>query len=94
MGCLGAASTAGAGKRRRSPGALRELLLLVLTLQLVDMPQQFFIACLLIALWTGRKPTLSTYRMLCWYFSGWASQEELLRHINKLQHQDEQDKLA
>ena len=52
------------------------------------------IACLLIALWTGRKPTLSTYRMLCWYFSGWASQEELLRHINKLQHQDEQDKLA
>ncbi|MCK4625832.1 MAG: IS4 family transposase, partial [Phycisphaerae bacterium] len=25
------------------------------------------IACLLIALWTGRKPTLTTYRMLCWY---------------------------
>jgi len=47
------------------------------------------IACLLIALWTGRKPTLSTYRMLCWHFSGWASQEELLRHIQKLQRQDE-----
>lgn len=47
------------------------------------------IACLLIALWTGRKPTLSTYRMLCWYFSGWASEEELLRHINKLQLQDD-----
>jgi IS4 transposase len=48
------------------------------------------IACLLIALWTGRKATLSTYRMLCWYFSGWASLEELLRHINKLQLQDQQ----
>lgn len=42
------------------------------------------IACLLIALWTGRKPTLSTYRMLCWHFSGWADEEELLTHIAKL----------
>jgi len=42
------------------------------------------IACLLIALWTGRKPTLSTYRMLCWYFSGWADEEELLAHIRRL----------
>jgi hypothetical protein len=49
------------------------------------------IACLLIALWTGRKPTLSTYRMLCWYFSGWASEEELLRHVRKLQRQDERE---
>ena len=46
------------------------------------------IACLLIALWTGRKPTLTTYRMLCWYFTGWADDEELLRHINKLKLQD------
>ncbi len=46
------------------------------------------IACLLIALWTGRKPTMSTYRMLCWHFSGWATEEELLRHIGKLQRQD------
>jgi hypothetical protein len=46
------------------------------------------IACLLIALWTGRKATLSTYRMLCWTFSGWASEEELQRHIDKLQRQD------
>jgi hypothetical protein len=46
------------------------------------------IACLLIALWTGRKPTLSTYRMLNWYFSGWADGEELLAHINKLKQQD------
>lgn len=49
------------------------------------------IACLLIALWTGRKATLSTYRMLCWHFSGWASQEELRRHIDKLQRQDAQE---
>lgn len=46
------------------------------------------IACLLIALWTGRKPTLSTYRMLCWYFSGWANEDELLAHMNKLTRQD------
>jgi hypothetical protein len=52
------------------------------------------IACLLIALWTGRKPTLSTYRMLCWYFSGWASEEELLRHIQKLQRQDHREDAA
>jgi hypothetical protein len=42
------------------------------------------IACLLIALWTHRKPTLSTYRMLCWYFSGWADESELLNHIERL----------
>ena len=46
------------------------------------------IACLLIALWTGRKPTLSTYRILCWYFGGWADDEELQAHINKLRQQD------
>ena len=46
------------------------------------------IACLLIALWTGRKPTLSTYRMVCFYFSGWADDEELWRHIGRLKRQD------
>ena len=51
------------------------------------------IACLLIALWTGRKPTLSTYRMLCWYFTGWADEEELLAHINKLKLQDVLEKI-
>ncbi|OQB84026.1 MAG: hypothetical protein BWX88_02900 [Planctomycetes bacterium ADurb.Bin126] len=40
----------------------------------------------------GRKPTLSTYRMLCWHFSGWAEQDELLRHISKLQRQDAVEK--
>jgi hypothetical protein len=47
------------------------------------------IACLLISLWTGRKPTLRTYEMICFYFCGLASEEELLRHIDKLQRQDE-----
>lgn len=42
------------------------------------------IACLLIALWTGRKPTLRTYEMICFYFTGLASEEELLAHIRKL----------
>lgn len=42
------------------------------------------IACLLIALWTGRKPTLRTYEMICFYFTGMATKEELLAHIEKL----------
>jgi hypothetical protein len=46
------------------------------------------IACLLIALWTGRKPTLRTYEMICFYFCGLASEEELLSHIAKLKQQD------
>jgi len=45
------------------------------------------IACLLIALWTGRKPTLRTYEMICFYFMGLADEEELLAHIAKLQPQ-------
>jgi len=46
------------------------------------------IACMLIALWTGRRPTLRTYEMLCWYFTGMASVEELLAHIARLQKQE------
>ena len=45
------------------------------------------IACLLIALWTGKKPTLRTYEMICFYFSGMASLDELLGHIEKLKRQ-------
>jgi hypothetical protein len=43
------------------------------------------IACMLISLWTGRRPTLRTYEMLCWYFTGMADEEELLSHIQRLQ---------
>ena len=46
------------------------------------------IACMLISLWTGRKPTLRTYEMICWYFSGMADEDELLAHIGRLQKQD------
>jgi len=46
------------------------------------------IACLLISLWTGRKPTLRTYEMICFYFCGMASEEELLAHIVKLPKHD------
>jgi hypothetical protein len=46
------------------------------------------IASMLIAIWTGRKPTIRTYEMLCWYFTGMADEEELLAHIARLQKQD------
>jgi hypothetical protein len=46
------------------------------------------IACMLISLWTGRKPTLRTYEMICFYFCGLASEEELLTHIAKLAKHD------
>ncbi len=46
------------------------------------------IACMLISLWTGKKPTLRTYEMLCYYFTGMADEEELLAHIARLQKQD------
>jgi hypothetical protein len=42
------------------------------------------IACLLISLWTGRKPSLRTYEMVCYYFCGLASEEELIAHLNRL----------
>jgi hypothetical protein len=47
------------------------------------------IACLLISLWTGRKLTLRTYEMICFYFCGLASEEELLAHLDKLSRQDD-----
>ena len=48
------------------------------------------IACLLIALWTGRKPTKRTQEMLCYFLTGWASAEEVVAHIAKLKRSDEQ----
>jgi len=46
------------------------------------------IACMLISLWTNRKPTLRTYEMICYYFIGWASADELLAHYEKLKKHD------
>ncbi|HEY4260576.1 MAG TPA: IS4 family transposase [Schlesneria sp.] len=48
------------------------------------------IACLMIALWTGRKPTKRTQEMLCYFLTGWASAEDVAAHIAKLKASDEQ----
>lgn len=42
------------------------------------------IASMLFCLWTGRKPNKRTYEMVCYYFLGLASEEELLDHLGKL----------
>jgi len=42
------------------------------------------IACLLIMLYTGRKPTKRTFEMVCFSLSGWASADEMERHIEAL----------
>jgi hypothetical protein len=46
------------------------------------------IACMLISLWTGRKPNLRTFEMLNWYFCGMADEDELLAHLAKLKKID------
>lgn len=43
------------------------------------------IACILILSLTGKMPTKRTYEAICFYLQGWASEEELLAHIKKLQ---------
>jgi Transposase DDE domain len=42
------------------------------------------IASLLISLWVGRPPTKRTYEMLCFYLSGWASEAEVIAHMDRL----------
>ncbi len=34
--------------------------------------------------WVGRGPPKRTYEMLCFYLSGWVSEEELVAHIDRL----------
>jgi hypothetical protein len=43
------------------------------------------IACLLISLWTGGKPTLRSYEMICLYLQGWAELDEVREHLALLQ---------
>ena len=50
------------------------------------------IACMLISLWTGRKLTRRTYEMICHYFTGWATEDELLAHLAKLKAHEEAQK--
>ena len=42
------------------------------------------IASLLISLWVGRKPTIRTLEMIQFYFMGWATEEELMAHLEQL----------
>jgi hypothetical protein len=44
------------------------------------------IACLLINLWTGKKPTKRTVEMLAYYFMGVATDAEVLAHLNRPDH--------
>lgn len=46
------------------------------------------IACLLINIWTGRKPTKRTFEMISYYFTGLASEAELVSHLNRLKEHD------
>lgn len=47
------------------------------------------IASLLLSLWTGKKPTKRTYEMFCFLFAGWATEQEVLDHLDKLQQADD-----
>jgi hypothetical protein len=48
------------------------------------------IACLVIALWTGRKPTKRTHEMVCYHMMGWATTDEIEAHLAKLKLADDE----
>ena len=41
------------------------------------------IACMMINLWTGKRPNKLTVTMLAWYFMGVATEAEVMAHINR-----------
>jgi hypothetical protein len=41
------------------------------------------IASLLLTVWTNRRPNKRTFEMVCHFFSGWASELELQRHLDQ-----------
>jgi hypothetical protein len=47
------------------------------------------IANLLLTLWVGKKPTKRTFEMFCLFFMGWATEAELLEHLERLKKQKE-----
>jgi len=50
------------------------------------------IASLLISLWAGKRATKRTYEMFCLYFAGWATEAELMAHLEKLKlHANDKD---
>lgn len=42
------------------------------------------LASVLVAVWTGKKPTKRTFEMLCLHFMGWARASELAAHLEGL----------
>lgn len=46
------------------------------------------IACLLVSLWTGKKPTKRTLEAICLYFQGWATADEVMASVRKLKAHD------
>lgn len=42
------------------------------------------IASMLLTLWTERKPSKRTYEMLCFFFMGWADEDEVEQHLQRL----------
>lgn len=45
------------------------------------------IACMLLNIYTGCKPRLRTYEFFCLYLQGWATEAELLAHLEKIRSQ-------
>ena len=45
------------------------------------------IANLLLTFWAGKKPTKRPFEMSCLFFMGWASEEELRKHLERLKDQ-------
>ena len=45
------------------------------------------IACLLIMLWTGKKPSKATFEMLYYFMIGLADEEDLQEHLARLKKQ-------
>jgi len=52
------------------------------------------IASLLISLWSGRKPDKRTFEMLCLHMQGWASDQELQRHLESFKKKLETKKIS
>ena len=53
------------------------------------------IACLLLQLWTGGKPTLRTYEMICFYLQGWAELDEVQAQAREIKnHRIENHRLS
>jgi hypothetical protein len=47
------------------------------------------IANLLLTLWAGKKPTKRTFEMFCLFFMGWATEEELQKHLERIKKRQE-----